>query len=124
MQEYVKRVWDYCIGSNLTEGYDAFGYPIKFNEYGLKSKYGWTIDHIWPLSPNGIDYATGSESMQNLQVLSTKANNKKGNQVTGKINNIVFAVSKISVDKNKNNIGRMKIQKNNEWYWAYNDWKK
>lgn len=123
MQDFVKRVWNNCIGLNKKSGVDAFGYEIKFDDYGLKTKYGWTIDHIWPLSPNGKDYKEGSRSLQNLQVLSNKANNKKNNLVTGKINNYIFAVTKISEDKERKNIGRMKIQIDSNWYWAYNDWK-
>lgn len=123
MEDFVKRVWDVCIGINKKYGTDPFGYEVKFEEYGLKTKCGWTIDHVWPLSPNGKDYKEGSKSMQNLQVLSNKANNKKSNLVTGKINNVIFAVTKISEDKEKRNIGRMKVQIDSQWYWAYNDWK-
>lgn len=123
MEDFIKHVWNNCIGLNKKHGVDAFGNEIKFEEYGQKTKFGWTIDHVWPLSPNGKDYKEGSNSLQNLQVLSYKANNKKGNLVTGKINGFVFAVTKISEDKERKNIGRMKIQKDSIWYWAYNDWK-
>lgn len=123
MNELAKKLWNQYIGNNTLEGFDAFNYPIKFNEYGTKSRYAWTIDHVWPLSPNGNDYYYGSENLQNLQILSRKANNKKGNNVTGKINGIIFAVKKIDTDTNKNNIGRMKLQTSKQkWVWAYNHW--
>lgn len=121
MEDFVKRVWNYCIGFGRKSGFDAFGNEIKFEDYGLKTKYGWTIDHIWPISPKGNDYIDGSNSFQNLQVLSLKANNKKSNLVTGKIGDIVFAIKKVGVDKEGKNIGRMKIQKDSQWFWAYND---
>lgn len=123
MEDYIKYIWDYCIGSDKEIGLDAFGNEIKLNEYGMKSKYGWTIDHIWPLAPNGIDYKTGSYSLQNLQVLAFKANTKKANNVSGKINDIDWSIKKVGEDKDGNNIGRMKVKIDGQWYWAYNDWK-
>ena len=34
---------------------DDFGAIIKKSEYGKQSKYGWTIDHSYPISKGGTD---------------------------------------------------------------------
>ena len=55
--------------------YDCCGAPMNWNEYGnTDSKYGWEIDHIWPVALGGGD------DLDNLQPLQWRNNRSKGDQ--------------------------------------------
>lgn len=76
--EEADELWVNTFG-NTAKAYDALGLEIHRNEYSNKNKYGWEIDHIWPiaelenygLTPDIIN------SKQNLQPLQWKANRIK-----------------------------------------------
>lgn len=52
---------------------DMCGTVMKYGEYGLESKYGWEIDHIYPKDLGG------SDDLSNLQPLHWRNNRRKGN---------------------------------------------
>lgn len=51
---------------------DRYGSPIAYHHFGLKTKYGWEIDHIIPVSAGGTD------DLENLQPLHWENNAAKG----------------------------------------------
>ena len=51
---------------------DVCGTVIAKHEYGKKTRYGWEIDHIIPVSMNGTD------DLDNLQALHWENNFAKG----------------------------------------------
>ena len=106
MQSIEQIIWEKYFGKGIKSGFDAFGVEIRFNCFGLKEKYGWKLDYIWPLKPNRTNYENGSISIENIQP-------------TGKINEINFAVVKSHVDNEGKPVGKMKIKKEDGlWYWT------
>ena len=53
---------------------DKFGNIMYKPSYGKNTKKGWEIDHSKPQSKGGTDH------LNNLQPMNTKANRKKGNK--------------------------------------------
>jgi 5-methylcytosine-specific restriction endonuclease McrA len=53
---------------------DKLGNTIYYSSYGKNSEMGWEIDHSKPQSKGGTDH------LNNLQPLNTKANRQKGNK--------------------------------------------
>jgi 5-methylcytosine-specific restriction endonuclease McrA len=53
---------------------DNLGNEMYYPSYGKNSEKGWVIDHSKPLSKGGTDH------LNNLQPLNTKANLKKSNK--------------------------------------------
>ena len=51
---------------------DVCGTVVAKHEYGKKTRYGWEIDHIIPISMNGTD------DLDNLQALHWENNLAKG----------------------------------------------
>lgn len=51
---------------------DDLGAVIKKSEYGKKTEFGWTIDHIFPVSLGGDD------NIRNLQLLHWSNKERKG----------------------------------------------
>ena len=55
--------------------HDIAGRVMKWSEHGNRnSKFGWEIDHIYPVALGGED------DMSNLQPLNWETNAKKGDQ--------------------------------------------
>ena len=75
--------------SDRDESHDFAGRIIKKNDYGIRSEYGWTIDHILPLGMNG------SDTWDNIQIAHWKTNEEKANKNTFEINNKLFQVKRI-----------------------------
>jgi len=76
MEKAIKKFWEHEFG-NSEIGYDFAGWEVRKGAYGQeRSKYGWNIDHILPLSKGGTnDY-------NNLQVTHIDTNNERGNKIT------------------------------------------
>ncbi|PLX08214.1 MAG: HNH endonuclease [Marinilabiliales bacterium] len=53
---------------------DKLGNELYYHSYGKNSSMGWEIDHSRPQSKGGTDH------LNNLQPLNTKANRQKGNK--------------------------------------------
>jgi 5-methylcytosine-specific restriction endonuclease McrA len=53
---------------------DVLGNIMYYSSYGKKSEMGWEIDHSKPQSKGGTNH------LNNLQPLNTRANRKKGNK--------------------------------------------
>ncbi|GAB2806106.1 HNH endonuclease [Ferruginibacter profundus] len=51
---------------------DDLGAIIKKSEFGLKTEFGWNIDHIFPISKGG------DNNIENLEALHWKNNEAKG----------------------------------------------
>ena len=60
------------IPDTIESRYDKFGNKIKFIDYGKQTKYGWVIDHDYPLAKGGLDEPS------NWQPLHWRANLEKG----------------------------------------------
>ncbi len=55
---------------------DRYGAWIKWGDYGnTSSKWGWEVDHIYPVSRGGTD------NPDNLQALHWKNNRAKGDSI-------------------------------------------
>ncbi len=50
---------------------DPWNREIHRNEYGKETKYGWNIDHVFPVSRGGTN------KIENLQPLHWKSNDEK-----------------------------------------------
>lgn len=129
MTKKIKQIWEEYFG-NEKFAIDPFGRKMCFDQYNdLNSSCGWTIDHIWPRQGDSNHFIEGSENSNNLQPLHILSNQFKANAVNGSFvfidenneyNQILYAIKKISTDKNGKYIGRMKVRHNNsEWTWAY-----
>jgi hypothetical protein len=72
--EVVEAVWQKArtMGVHETLRVDAWGWTIVRSDYGnSRSRYGWEIDHILPVSQGGGDEIT------NLQPLQWENNRRK-----------------------------------------------
>ncbi len=59
---------------------DDYGHIISKDEYGLKTKHGWEIDHIYPVSKKS-HYGNGADNIDefsNLRSLHWESNKRKG----------------------------------------------
>ena len=92
-----KRLRNATFMKSYEYGRDVFGYQGSLVE-----------DHIWPLS------RSGSDSQENIQLLTEKSNSQKGDDISGTINGIQFKVIKIGSD-NGGIIGVMEIWNNGRW---------
>ena len=85
-EELIEAVWQKAraMGTSAILRVDAWGWTIVRQDYGnVRSRYGWEIDHIIPVSHGGDDELT------NLQPLQWENNRRKdelqGVAATGKI---------------------------------------
>src|SRR5215468_9068899 len=80
--EVVEAVWQKArtMGVHETLRVDAWGWTIVRSDYGNnRSRYGWEIDHIVPVSQGGGDELT------NLQPLQWENNRRKDEMMEGVI---------------------------------------
>jgi 5-methylcytosine-specific restriction endonuclease McrA len=80
--ELVEAVWQKArtMGVHETLRVDAWGWTIVRSDYGNnRSRYGWEIDHILPVSQGGGDELT------NLQPLQWENNRRKDEMMQGVI---------------------------------------
>lgn len=78
--EVVEAVWQKArtMGVHETLRVDAWGWTIVRSDYGNnRSRYGWEIDHIVPVSQGGGDELT------NLQPLQWENNRRKDEMMQG-----------------------------------------
>jgi HNH endonuclease len=52
--------------------HDICGAVMRYGDYGADTKYGWEVDHIYPMSRGG------SNDLSNLQPLYWENNRRKG----------------------------------------------
>jgi len=85
--EVVEAVWQKAraMGTSAILRVDAWGWTIVRQDYGnIRSRYGWEIDHIIPVSQGGDD------DLSNLQPLQWENNRRKdelqGMSTTAKAN--------------------------------------
>lgn len=78
-ERWINAVWS---KANIVPGYDANLYRkdvcgawIERKSYGTTTKWGWEIDHVFPVSQGGNDALT------NLQPLHWQNNRGKGDTV-------------------------------------------
>jgi hypothetical protein len=83
-----EQFWEEELG-NRNEFHDFSGRLVRKNEYGVRSEYGWTIDHILPLAMNG------SDRRENAQITHFKTNEEKADKNTFEVNGKFFQVKKI-----------------------------
>ena len=76
MDELVEKVWQKAVAVNNRNPdiwrKDFAGAWIRYDQYGINSRYGWVIDHIKPKRLGGED------SIENLQPLHWRNNVSKG----------------------------------------------
>ena len=73
-QEIIEAVWQKgrTMGIYATLRVDAWGWTIARQDYGnIRSRYGWEVDHIIPVSQGGDD------DLSNLQPLQWENNRRK-----------------------------------------------
>jgi CRISPR/Cas system Type II protein with McrA/HNH and RuvC-like nuclease domain len=68
---------------------DFAGRQIKRSEQGQDSEFGWSIDHILPLSLKSPDNIT------NLQITHFRTNQEKADKTTFKIDDILYQVKQV-----------------------------
>src|SRR5216117_3378425 len=72
--EVIEAVWQKAraMGTSAILRVDAWGWTIVRQDYGnIRSRYGWEIDHIVPVSHGGGD------DLSNLQALQWENNRRK-----------------------------------------------
>ena len=81
--EVIEAVWQKAraMGTSAILRLDAWGWTIVRQDYGnLRSRYGWEIDHIIPVSQGGDD------ELSNLQPLQWE-NNRRKDEIQGLTSN-------------------------------------
>jgi hypothetical protein len=79
--------WEKEFG-NRNEAFDFAERLIRKNEYGKRSEYGWTIDHILPEARNGPD------KWENIQIVHFVTNEEKADKNTFETNGKYFQIKK------------------------------
>ena len=116
VNETAKKVWLAYFG-NIATANDAFGAHIIYSKYGQEVDGGWELDHIWP---ENHESESGANTYANIQPLFWAYNREKSNDVSGSIAGKKYFVKKISSSNNKIT-GRMAIEKNGQYFWAYKE---
>jgi 5-methylcytosine-specific restriction endonuclease McrA len=65
-----EQFWEEEFGDR-NEAHDFAGRLVHKNKYGVRAEYGWTVDHILPLSMNGPD------KWENVQITHFRTNEEK-----------------------------------------------
>ncbi|MBU1142306.1 MAG: HNH endonuclease [Firmicutes bacterium] len=98
------RLWNDIFGENTIWARDCFGTWIHKDDFGNTTNmrrrpngdgkeyvYGWTVDHIMPISKGGKDTWNNFEPMHYIN------NNKKGGDISFKIENVSYQVIKCNL---------------------------
>jgi len=83
-----EQFWEGEFG-NRNEAHDFSGRLVRKNDYGVRTEYGWTRDHILPLSMKGPD------KPENFQITHFRTNEEKADKNTFEANGKYFQVKKI-----------------------------
>jgi hypothetical protein len=83
-----EQFWEEEFGDK-NESHDFAGRAVRKSEYGVRTDYGWTVDHILPLALNGPD------NWENYQITHFLTNEEKADKNTFEANGKYFQVKKI-----------------------------
>lgn len=89
----IEEFWENEFG-NKTTAKDFSGLSVRKSDYrNENSQYGWDIEHIEPLNPNGSEkHKKNINRVDNMQVANIVTNRQKGNKTSFNINGVNYQV--------------------------------